>query len=192
MNLLPRSELRCHEKDLLCIQEFRTYSLWAVMCLLAGSKKNTETSQEDLKKGLRSNPDMSRRALTYAAQLLRTIRNQIWLEACVSLYVLFATLYIWYFARIFESSTEPDSAMWPALKIDDESFDETVWVETGDMRRPHVAGIGFLNGKHNGHHVLKEAIRILSNGQGWQHFPLAIAGSLEQMLSGLVLSFEDI
>ncbi|KAJ5415526.1 hypothetical protein N7465_004221 [Penicillium sp. CMV-2018d] len=158
------------------------------------SKKDTEASLEDLKKRLRSNPEMSRRTLIYAAQLFRRVRNQRWLEACDPLYVLFATLYIWYFGRIFESSTEPDSAMGPALKIDDESLNETVWmqwVESGDMRRPHIAGIGFLDGKHNGHRVLKEAIRILSNGQGWQHFSLAIAGSLQRILSGLVPSFED-
>lgn len=176
------------------ILEHIPYRLLYVSSGWMASKKDTEASLEDLKKRLRSNPEMSRRTLTYAAQLFRRIRNQRWLEACDPLYLLFATLYIWYFGRIFEGSTEPDSAMGPALKIDEESLNETAWVqwvESGDMRRPHIAGIGFLNGKPNGHRVLKEAIRILSNGQGWQRFSLAIAGSLQQILSGLVPSFDD-
>jgi hypothetical protein len=49
-----------------------------------------------------------------------------------------------------------------------------------------------LNGKGNGHHVLKEAIRILSSGQGWQHFAHAVAGSPQRILSGLAPSFSDI
>lgn len=170
------------------------YTLLYVSSGWMTSKKDTETSLADLTKRLRHDPQRSRRTLTYAAQVFRRVRNQKWLEACDPLYVLLATLYIWFYRRIFEMTPDPDSGMWPPLKIDDESLDETVWaqwVETGDKRRLHMAGIGFLNGKNNGHLVLKEAIRILSSGQGWQHFAHAVAGSLQRILSGLAPSFND-
>jgi hypothetical protein len=171
------------------------YTLLYVSSGWMTSKKDTETSLADLTKRLQHDPQRSRRTLTYAAQVFRRVRNQKWLEACDPLYVLLATLYIWFYRRTFEISSDPDSDMWPPLKIDDESLDETVrvqWVENGEKRRLHMAGIGFLNGKNNGHRVLKEAIRILSSGQGWQHFAHAVAGSLQRILSGLAPSFDDI
>ncbi|KAJ6119486.1 hypothetical protein N7523_003766 [Penicillium sp. IBT 18751x] len=172
------------------------YTLLYVSSGWMSSETDTETSLADLTTRLRDDPRNSRRTLTYAAQLFRRVRNQKWLEACDPLYVLLATLYIWFYGSTFDiSSEDPDSATWPPLKIDDESIDETVWqqwVDTGDKRRPHIGGIGFLNGKANGHRVLKEAIRILSNDQGWQHFAHAVAGSLQRILSGLAPSFEDI
>lgn len=170
------------------------YTLLYVSSGWMASKRDTEASLESLKKRLRCNPPMSRRTLTFAAQVFRRIRNQRRLEACDPLYVLLVTLYIWYYGSIFESPTDSDSS-WLPLKIDDEGIDETVWmqwVNTGDNRRPHVAGIGFLNGNKSGHRVLKEAIRILSNGQGWQHFAHAVAGSLQRILSGVAPSFKDI
>ncbi|KAJ5865320.1 uncharacterized protein N7529_007236 [Penicillium soppii] len=171
------------------------YTLLYVSSGWMTSKKDTETSLAELEKRLRHDPQRSRRTLTYAAQVFRRVRNQKWLEACDPLYVLLATLYIWFYGRTFEISPDPDSAMWPSLKIDDESLDETdwvKWVDTGEMRRPHMAGIGFLNGKNHGHRVLKEAIRVLSSGQGWQHFAHAVAASLQRILSGLAPSFNDI
>ncbi|KAJ5302556.1 hypothetical protein N7476_009355 [Penicillium atrosanguineum] len=170
------------------------YTLLYVSSGWMTSKKDTETSLADLTKRLQHDPQRSRRTLTYAAQVFRRVRNQKWLEACDPLYVLLSTLYIWFYRRIFETSPDPDSGMWPPLKIDDESLDETdwvQWVETGDKRRAHMAGIGFLYGKNNGHRILKEAIRILSSGQGWQHFAHAVAGSLQRILSGLAPSFKD-
>ncbi|KAJ5678211.1 uncharacterized protein N7477_003844 [Penicillium maclennaniae] len=172
------------------------YTLLYVSSGWMSSKKDTETSLANLTTRLRDDPRNSRRTLTYAAQLFRRVRNQKWLEACDPLYVLLATLYIWFYGSTFDTSSEdPDSATWPPLKIDDESIDETAWlqwVDTGDKRRPHIGGIGFLNGKANGHRVLKEAIRILAKDQGWQHFAHAVAGSLQRILSGLAPSFKDI
>ncbi|KAJ5588514.1 hypothetical protein N7537_011192 [Penicillium hordei] len=170
------------------------YKLLYVSSGWMASKEDTRASLADLEKRLRHDPQRSRRTLTYAAQVFRRVRNQKWLEACDPLYVLLSTLYIWFYGRTFEISADPESEMWPPLKIDDESLDETVWVQwvdTGD-RRPHIAGIGYLNGENNVHRVLKEAIRILSSGQGWQHFAHSVANSLERILSGLAPSFKDI
>lgn len=170
------------------------YTLLYVSSGWMASKKDTETSLEHLTRRLQCDPQKSRRTLTYAAQVFRRVRNQRWLEAFDPLYLLLTTLYIWYYGRAFDSSTSPNSSMWPPVKVDDEALDETIrtqWVSTGDNRRPHIAGIGFLYGGNNGYRVLKEAVRILYNGQGWQPFAHAVGRSLQQVLSGFAPSFKD-
>ncbi|KAJ5930382.1 hypothetical protein N7466_005875 [Penicillium verhagenii] len=148
------------------------------------SKNDTETNLKILTTKLRSDPKLSRGIMTYAAQLFHLIRNQNWLDAYDPLYLLLATLYIWFFDRVLGKPA--DLGAWVVLRLDREHSDVSRWVKGERILRPHITGIGVLNGEESVPRILKEAIRILDFEQGWRPFARVISDSLQRILSGLL------
>lgn len=171
---------------ILSILRYIPLSLLYVSSGWMATQAEKEIALQKLSQKLQAEPQQARRALVYAAQLFKLLRDQPLIEGYDPLCLLVAALYIWFYDLFLGIPPSTDFSTGQLMKIDRDLDKDLIecWVNQGESTPIHIAGIGVLNGGHSISRSLKEAIRILTRDRGWPQFAFTISCALRKVLSG--------
>lgn len=156
------------------------------------TQRGTDAARKDLARWVAEEKQSPREALQHSAIIFRTIRNQTTTNFLDPFWLLIAVLYIRIYVELEDVSLKETiatfhSSPWTGqpLRIDYllESDLSKSWTTSGAPVPLHITGVGLLDGAESGLKILKEALRILDRGTGWNGLSTAVAQTLKQVLN---------
>ena len=148
--------------------------------------QDSENARKQLRHILNQDDARARDCALHAAQLFGRYRKQAHLIHIDPWCLLFTHLYLWAFIELAIphtdiTSTTSGTQQRRTIRIDHalDKAETTDWIKQGGEMRPHITGVGMLNGQRSSVRLMKETARIMCVG-GTRS---ALAASLSHIIS---------